>query len=111
MERQSVGVGRIGDHHRALGIEPLEAWMGGIGHRRAARIVIGEDGGELVRRRMAHAVEQGERPSPCRKKRSMGIMRSMAIISAGGAGWLRAAKAWRSGRRSSSSSISTPGCG
>ncbi len=48
-------------------------------------------------------------PSPWRKKRSIGIMRSIALISAGGGATLRAAKAWRSGSRSTSSSISAPG--
>ena len=48
-------------------------------------------------------------PSPCRKKRIIGIIRSMALLSCGGGAMLRAAKAWRSGRRSSSSSISAPG--
>ena len=48
-------------------------------------------------------------PSPWRKKRSIGIMRSIALLSAGGGGTLRAAKAWRSGNRSSSNSISAPG--
>ena len=48
-------------------------------------------------------------PSPWRKKRSIGIMRSIALISAGGGATLRAVKAWRSGRRSSRISISAPG--
>jgi hypothetical protein len=48
-------------------------------------------------------------PSPCRKNRSIDIMRSIAFKSAGGGAMLRAAKVWRSGSRSISSSISAPG--
>ena len=48
-------------------------------------------------------------PSPCRKKRSIGIMRSIAFNSAGGGAMLRAAKVCRSGNRSINSSISAPG--
>ena len=48
-------------------------------------------------------------PSPCRKKRSIGIMRSMALSSAGGGAMLRAVNAVRSGSRSTSNSMSAPG--
>ncbi len=48
-------------------------------------------------------------PSAWRKKRSIGIMRSMALfIACGGCRW-RAENNCRSGKRSASSSISTPG--
>ena len=43
-------------------------------------------------------------PSPWRKKRSIGIMRSIALLSAGGGGTLRAVNACASGSRSSSNS-------
>src|ERR1700716_3076693 len=48
-------------------------------------------------------------PSPWRKKRIIGIMRSIAFSSAGGGAILRAAKVWRSGSMSLSSSTSAPG--
>src|SRR5207244_3333314 len=48
-------------------------------------------------------------PSPCRKKRSIGIMRSMALSSAGGGTRLRAVNTLRSGKRSTSNSIRAPG--
>src|SRR5215467_12277547 len=48
-------------------------------------------------------------PSPWRKKRSIGIIRSMALSSAGGGTRLRAVNALRRGRRSSNNSMSAPG--
>ena len=50
----------IHQHHGAIGFDPLIARMGRVRDRRAARIVIGQDGGEQVGRRRPHAVEQGE---------------------------------------------------
>src|SRR5580658_3474923 len=44
-------------------------------------------------------------PSECRKKRSIGIMRSMALSSACGGAMLREAKACRSGKNSSKISM------
>ena len=41
-------------------LDPLVAGMRRVGERRAARVVIGQDGGEQVGRRRAHAVEQRE---------------------------------------------------
>jgi hypothetical protein len=48
-------------------------------------------------------------PSPCRKKRSIGIIRSIAFNSIGGGAMFLAANVCRSGSRSSSSSISALG--
>ncbi len=71
LERQKAGMGFLADRHRrqpagvhqqhgAGGFEPLIAGMRRIGDRIAARVIIGEHGGQQIGRGRAHAVEQGE---------------------------------------------------
>ena len=50
----------IHDDDRAGGFEPLIAGMRGVRDRRAACIIVGQDGGEQIGRRRTHAVEQGK---------------------------------------------------
>ena len=50
----------IHQYQRAAGLDPLVAGMRRAGERRAARIVVGQHGGEDVGRGRTHAVEQRE---------------------------------------------------
>ena len=61
-ERERRHAAGVQDDEGAGGLDALKAGMGRVRDRRAAGVVIGEDGGQLVPRRRTHAVEQSEMP-------------------------------------------------
>ena len=52
------GAAGIGDQEQRAGLHALISAVRRIGERRAARVVVGEHGGQQIRRGRAHAVEQ-----------------------------------------------------
>ena len=91
LDRQRRGAAGVHQHHGAGALEALVAGMRRVRQRRAARVVIGQDGGEQGSVWVGPMpLNSAKLPSPWRKKRSIGIMRSMALSSAGGGAMLRA---------------------